>query len=72
MVRESGRLKKLRLRLILDVSYDTHGVSEEELRVSLGYIVRHAMGEGLFTNDTEAEVDTCTHRIETVQGLRHR
>ena len=44
------------LELVLTVQIDPNGVSENELRGNLEYVVTHAMGAGLITGETEAEV----------------
>jgi hypothetical protein len=61
-------MKKPKLRLVLEVTYIPNGVPTAQLREMLEGIVTLAMGEGLVTGDTEAEVDTYTHRVETIAG----
>lgn len=48
----------MKLRLVLDVEYDLNGVPVEELRANLEGVVTHAMGLGLITGGTAAEVKT--------------
>lgn len=63
---------KRTLRLVLEVTYLPHGVPTTELREMLEGIVSYAMNRGLVTGDTEAEVDTYNHRIETVLTTKIR
>lgn len=56
----------MRLRLILDVAYFPHGVSEEILRERLTSLAQFGAGDGLFTGDSPAEVDTWECRVETL------
>ena len=44
------------LRLILDVQLEENGISESELVGNLEQIVANAMGNGMGTGPTEAEV----------------
>jgi len=44
------------LRLILDVQLEENGISESELVGNLEQIVANAMGNGMVTGPTEAEV----------------
>lgn len=60
--------KKVRLRLVLDISYRPNGVGEPELRERLDDAVLHLFGEGLITGESDAEVDEYRHRIETVSS----
>lgn len=53
----------MRLRLVLDVEYETHDVPVEELRANLEGVVTHAMGVGLITGGTAAEVKTHEYLI---------
>ena len=46
------------VRMILDVEYVPNGVSIEELRSRLQEMCERAIGEGMLTGGTEAEVDT--------------
>ena len=59
-------MKKQKLRLVLEVTYIPNGVPTAQLREMLEGIVSHAMTEGLVTGETEAEIDTYTHRVETI------
>ena len=53
----------MRLRLVLDIEYETHDVPVEELRANLEGVVTHAMGVGLITGGTAAEVKTHEYLI---------
>jgi hypothetical protein len=46
-----------RLRLVLDVEYNPNGESIEEMRNNLRQLVERAVGEGLLTESSNAEVD---------------
>jgi hypothetical protein len=50
-------MSDLRLRLTVDVAYTANGVSAEELAVELEALLDHADQNGLFTGDTDAELD---------------
>lgn len=54
----------MKLRLIVDVEYLPYGVKKEHLKDMLEDIVRHAASEGLFTNYTDAEVETYSCVVE--------
>ena len=54
---------QLTLELQLIVNYETHGTSAEELKSRLEGLVSLAMGDGLLTGDTEAEVDDHIYRV---------
>ena len=56
--------RKLKLRLVLDVSYDLEGTAPEELKHNLNEIVKRAAGEGLFTNETPATVDQYSYQVK--------
>ena len=49
---------KVKLRLILDIEYETNGTPVPELKEMMKYITHNAAGEGLMTGGTEAEVNT--------------
>ena len=53
----------MHLRLIIDVTYDPNGVTQEELAERLDSIPRLAAGEGLFTGETEAEVESWNSHV---------
>lgn len=53
----------MKLRLVLDVEYDQHGVPVDELKANLESMVSHAMGVGLITGGTAAEVVTHEYLI---------
>ncbi len=57
----------MKLRLILDVTYNANGVSEEALRRRLADVVRHAMSQGLVTGDTAAFVTDHDYRVHRVE-----
>jgi hypothetical protein len=46
-----------RLRLVLDVEYNLNGERIEQMKGLLRKLVAHAVGEGLLTGDSSAEVD---------------
>lgn len=48
---------KTKLRLTLDVTYTTNLTPDEVLRDNLEHMVRRAIGEGMLTGYTDAEVD---------------
>jgi len=52
-----------RMKLILDVTFETHGVPVEDLKANLEGIAKHAAGEGLITGDSEAEVKTWEAKV---------
>jgi len=55
---------KKRLKLTIDVTYDTPEEHVDTLRGNLEYLAKHAMGEGLLTlNADDAVVDTHIVRI---------
>ena len=54
-----------KLRLVLNVTYNDNGVAEETLRQLLDNLLMHAISHGLLTGETEAEVESYTHRVET-------
>lgn len=57
----------MKLRLILDVEYNPHDVPEHFLRSQLEFMVENAMGNGLVTGESDAEVETWemhTHRVD--------
>lgn len=65
-------MKKIKLRLVLEVTYIPRGVPTAELRQMLEDVVSYAMSRGLITGDTEADVDLYTHRVETIPSSRVR
>lgn len=58
--------KKMTMQLVLTVEIDPNGVSENELRKNLDFIVTNAMGEGLVTGSTAAEVIQYSHQVSRV------
>lgn len=56
----------MKLRLTLDVDYSPHGVQESTLRNMLEWGVQHAVGEGMLTGSTEAEVDLWKTKVVRV------
>lgn len=58
--------KKMTMELTLRVEIDPNGVSEKELRENLDYIVSNAMGAGLVTGSTAAEVVQYSHQVVRV------
>lgn len=58
--------KKVKLRLIVDVEYDSEGVPARVLRDMLEYIPQMASSNGMMSGDTEATVDTWSMRTVEV------
>lgn len=48
----------MKLRLTLDVEYIPNGVDAQWLKDNLMNVASRAIGEGLLTGDSEAEVET--------------
>ena len=48
----------IKMRLTVDVEYQANGTDPMDLKRNLEWMVRNAMGEGVFTCDTDAEVNT--------------
>lgn len=46
----------VKLRMILDIEYDSKGVPPEELKENLTQLVEGAYSEGLITKSSEAEI----------------
>jgi len=57
---------KKQFRLIFNVTFEPNGVSNAELIGNMEQMVRHAMGEGLLTGETEAEIETYDFDIEEI------
>ena len=57
-------MAKEELTLTLKVKYETNGEAIETLKENLSYMVDHAIGWGLLTGDTDAEVDKWEMKIE--------
>lgn len=53
-------MSELTLQLIVTVKYQTNGVTQEWLEENLRQLVSRALGEGWFTEDSEAEVESHT------------
>ena len=60
--------KHVTLRLTIEVSYETNGVSMKELELMLDDAANHMAGEGLFTGETAAEVTTWKHSIDGIHA----
>jgi len=58
----------IKMRLTLDVEYLANGTDMVELKDRLENIVRNAMGEGAFTYDTDATINTWGATAEEVKG----
>lgn len=58
------------LRLTLDVTYDLKGESITAPRVLLRDIVKNAIANGLFTGNTEMEVEDHTAEVTQIDGLQ--
>jgi hypothetical protein len=54
------------LRLVLDVTYDLHGESVSDIRTRMNKAVFDAIGNGLLTGETEAEVETYSIEVEAL------
>jgi hypothetical protein len=55
-----------KLRLTLDVEYDLNGEEAYFLKNNLESLVFRAVGEGLLTAYSEAEVDHWSYKVEEV------
>jgi hypothetical protein len=60
----------LKLRLSLDIEYEPGTTTENQLREMLTRMVDHAMGVGLITGETDAEVETWNMRVHKVGVLQ--
>lgn len=56
-----------KLKLTINVTYEPHGVTQGELMDILLGAASHLAGEGLFTLDTPAEVETWDSRVDVVK-----
>jgi hypothetical protein len=56
----------MHLRLIIDVKYDPNGESQEDLANRLENIPQLAAGEGLFTGETQAEVESWEYQVQLI------
>jgi hypothetical protein len=65
---ETRTADRLRLRLVVDVTYLPQGVPEGRLREMLGGIIARSLDEGLVTQDTEAEAEACSFHVEKPEG----
>ena len=61
------------LRLTLDVRYFLNGENAEEMARRLEQMCHHAIGEGMLTGETEAEVDefSIDVAIQAATGARN-
>lgn len=59
----------MKLRLTLDVDYENNGVSSEWLADNLRRMVENAIGNGILTGDSAAEVNT--YQVLVRQGSRY-
>lgn len=57
----------MKLRLVLDVKYNSHGVDVSVLINNLEGVVAHAMNRGMITGDTEAEVEDYACSVAQVE-----
>lgn len=55
----------VRMQLVLDVTYIPNGVSADDLRDTLSSMVQRAIGNGLLTGDSAAEIDAYETAITT-------
>lgn len=56
-----------KLRLTLDVEYELNGEEVYFLKNSLESLVFRAVGEGLLTEHSEAEVEYWTYEVEEIK-----
>ena len=58
---------KTKLRLTLDVEYELNGEEVYFLKNNLESLVFRAVGEGLLTGHSEAEVEYWTYEVEEIK-----
>lgn len=56
----------LKLRVTIDITYETNGESATDLIRMAHRIAEHAAGQGMMTENTAAEVDEWTDRVEVL------
>jgi hypothetical protein len=56
---------QLTVQLTLVVTYDMNGVTVEHIHSLLEHSVRNAIGNGMLTSSTSAEVDTWSMTIDS-------
>lgn len=64
-----------KLRMVLDVCYDLNGVGIEEMQSNLERMAKRAIGEGMLTGHTEAEVSEYSmsvHAVDPASGAGGR
>jgi hypothetical protein len=59
--------KKVHLRLTIDIEYTPNDEPVSELKRRLDIIPSYAAGEGFYTGDSTAEVDSWSHKVEEIQ-----
>lgn len=59
-------VQSARVRLTIDVAYDLSDETAEEMRAFLEHSVRWAIGNGMLSGDTSAEVDEYSVKAELV------
>jgi hypothetical protein len=60
----------LKMRLTIDIEFDLSDAEPgdaEQIKRNLDFIPTHISGEGLFSRDTDAYVNTIEHKVEVVQ-----
>lgn len=58
----------MRVRLTIEIEYDQHTASDDDIKRVVGNIPSRAAGEGLFTEGTDATVKTWYHEVEVIDG----
>jgi protein-tyrosine-phosphatase len=63
-------MKKIKLRLTLDVEIEPNGTSTNELKDLLGDIVADAMNFGTITGETPATVESHSYKVEEILPIK--
>jgi hypothetical protein len=58
---------KTKLRLTLDVEYELNGTDPKYVEHALDSLVFRAVGEGLLTSYSDAEVENYEYRVEEIK-----
>lgn len=61
--KHSTNMKTAKLRLTIEVEYTLNGASIQELKENLAAGAEYLAGIGMFTQDTEAEVETWDEEV---------
>ena len=56
----------VKLRLIVDIEFEANTTSTQELEQRMEKAIQIGMGEGLFTGESDAEVETWESRVEVI------